>query len=225
MTMPLLGFLKILRDHTERRRDEERRALLLREMDHRVKNTLAIVQAVASQTLCQPEVPDEISSAFEGRLLALARSHDMLSRGGWESAPLSENVERTLEPYANDTDGGRVSIKGLPVLLGPTTATALNLAMHELATNAAKYGSLSTQDGHVDVSWKLETRGEGEVPVVVIVWRERGGPPVRPPERRGFGSTLLERTMMSEANGEFVLDFAPEGVVCRMRLPLAPSPE
>lgn len=221
----LLGFLEILRDHTERRREEERRALLLREMDHRVKNTFAIVQAVAAQTLRQAGVPDALCSAFEGRLMALARSHDMLSRGGWESAPLSEIVERTLEPYANDADAGRVSINGLPVLLAPTTAAALNLALHELATNAAKYGSLSTRGGHVDVSWKLETRGEGEAPVVVIVWRERGGPPVRPPERRGFGSTLLERTMLSEASGEFVLDFAPEGVECRMRLPLAPPPE
>jgi PAS domain S-box-containing protein len=231
MVMPLLdtegelqGFLKILRDHTERRREEERRALLIRELDHRVKNTFATVQAVAAQTLHQAGAPAALHTAFDARLTALARSHDMLSRGGWEGTPLGEIVERTLEAYAKDGDAGRVSINGPPVLLAPNIAVSFNLALHELATNAAKYGALSAPGGRVEVAWELEHRTRGEPPVVVLVWRERGGPPVRPPQRRGFGSKLLERVMPYESGGEVVLDFAAEGVECRMRLPLA-SPE
>ncbi|MFC0387606.1 sensor histidine kinase [Muricoccus vinaceus] len=232
MMMPLLGdegelrgFLKILRDHTERRHEEERRALLLGELDHRVKNMFATVQAVAAQTLRQAGAPDNLYADFDARLRALSRSHDMLSRGGWEGAPLGEIVERTLEAYAKDGKAGRVSIGGPPILLPPHVAVAVNLALHELATNAAKYGALSASGGRIEVSWELERQAAGEVPVVVVLWRERGGPPVRPPERRGFGSKLLERAMPHEAGGEVTLDFAPDGVECRMRLPLVPPPE
>ncbi|NOG74169.1 sensor histidine kinase [Roseicella sp. DB1501] len=232
MMMPLLdsggelrGFLKILRDRTEQRREEERRRLLLRELDHRVKNTLATVQSVAAQSLRYAPNPAAFRKAFDARLLALARAHDMLARGGWEGAPLREVIERTLEPYATDGEAGRVSADGPPVLLAPNAAVTLNLALHELATNAAKYGSLSARGGRVDVTWTLGRRFNDDVPAVEIHWRERGGPPVRPPERRGFGSRLLERALPYESGGEVRLDFAPQGVECRIRLPLPPPPE
>jgi PAS domain S-box-containing protein len=229
MMMPLLdpggelrGFLKILRDHTERRREEERRSLVLREMEHRVKNILATVQSVAVQTLRQAEAPAALRDTLNARLKALARSHDMLSRGGWAGALLSDVIERTLEPYTTDGEAGRVSLEGPPVRLAPSITVTFNLALHELATNAAKYGALSAESGRVEVSWMLERRANTEAPpMVVILWRERGGPQVRPPERRGFGSQLLERALSRESGGEVGLDFAPEGVQCRIRLPLA----
>jgi PAS domain S-box-containing protein len=229
MMMPLLdpggelrGFLKILCDHTERRRDEERGSLVLREMDHRVKNILATVQSVAAQTLRQAEAPATLRDTLNARLRALARSHDMLSRGGWAGALLSDVIERTLEPYTTDGEAGRVSLEGPPVRLTPSITVTLNLALHELATNAAKYGALSAEGGRVEVSWVLERRANVKAPpMVVILWRERGGPRVRPPERRGFGSQLLERVLSRESGGDVGLDFAPKGVECRIRLPLA----
>jgi PAS domain S-box-containing protein len=222
----LRGFLKILRNQTERRRVEERGALLLRELDHRVKNTLAVVQAVAAQTLRQAGISPELCSAFDSRLVALARSHDMLAQGGWEGALLSEAVERTLEPYAAQSGGGgrasqRILTSGPPVRLASSTVVTLNLGLHELATNAVKYGALSVPAGRVEVTWRLERAAQpGAPPVLEILWRERSGPPVRPPERRGFGSRLLERGLAREAGGEVALDFLPEGVECRIRLPL-----
>jgi PAS domain S-box-containing protein len=228
MMMPMLdangelqGFLKILRDRTERRREEEHRSLLLREMDHRIKNILATVKSVAAQTLRQADAPASLREVFDARLMALARSHEMLVRGGWEGALLREAIERTLEPYTADGEAGRISLIGPPVRLTPSVTITLNLALHELATNAAKYGALSTAGGHVDVSWKMQERGSDEAPIVVIFWRERGGPPVRPPERRGFGSRLLERALPHGSGGDVKLDFAPEGVECHIRLPLA----
>ena len=214
------GFLKILRDQTERRQGEERRELLLRELNHRVKNTLAVVQAVAAQTLRHAQASPALRTAFGGRLMALARSHDSLARGGWEGALLAEAVEQTLAPHAGD-GAGRVSASGPPLRLAASTVVTLNLTLHELATNAAKYGALSVPSGQVEVAWTLERRRRrGRPPMVEITWRERGGPPVRPPEHRGFGTQLLERGLTREAGGEVRLDFAPEGVECRIRLPL-----
>jgi PAS domain S-box-containing protein len=226
-TMPLVdsdgqmrGFLKILRDQTERHQSEERRALLLRELGHRVKNALATAQAVAAQTLREAGAPADLRATFEARLMALARSHDMLSQSDWEGAPLHEVVERTLEPYAADGEVGRVTVNGRPVRLAPNTTVTLNLALHELATNAAKYGALSLPGGRIEVTWDLEQRLRNATPVVTILWRERGGPPVRPPERRGFGSRLLEHALPHDSGGEVTLNFPPEGVECRIRLPL-----
>jgi PAS domain S-box-containing protein len=215
----LQGFLKILRDHTERRREDERRSLLIEELAHRVKNTLAAVQAISAQTLRQADVPDTLQNDLTERLKALARAHDMLVRNGWEGASLREVVDRTLEPHA--AEGGRFSAAGPPVRLLSHMTVTLNLALHELTTNAVKYGGLSVPGGHVEVAWWLEQRSPGAVPAVVITWRERGGPPVRPPERRGFGSRMLERALPYQSGGEVTLDFAPEGVECRIRLPLA----
>jgi PAS domain S-box-containing protein len=231
MLMPLLddskspqGFLNILRDHTNRHREEERRSLLLRELDHRVKNTLATVRSLVAQTLRHAPTLDDFQEAFDARLMALARSHALLASGGWQGVKLQEVVERTLEAYAVG-GAGRVSVAGPPILLKPSTAVTLNLALHELATNAGKYGALSVPDGCVQVIWTVDERGDHEVPLIRMTWRERGGPAVRAPQRRGFGSRLLEQALPHEFAGKVVLDFAPEGVECRLSLPLGEGQE
>ena len=188
-----------------------------------IKNTLAVVQSVAVQTQRHAETPEAFRAAFGARLTALARSHDMLARGGWEGVSLRDVVERTMEPYAAATGRGeaeRVAVAGLPLLLAPPAALSLNVAFHELATNAAKYGALSVPGGRVEIRWAVDRADRG-APVLEIVWRERGGPPVRPPARRGFGSRLIERALAREFGAEVKLDFAPGGVECRIRLPFA----
>ena len=132
---------------------------------------------------------------------------------------LDDVVEQTLRPH--DGAPARVAAAGPPVRLAPNAAVTLNLAFHELATNAAKYGALSVPGGLVEATWTLKRCKGEEAPVLEVLWRERGGPPVRPPERRGFGSRLLERGLAQEFGGTVRLDFAPEGVECRIRLPLA----
>jgi two-component sensor histidine kinase len=215
----LRGVLKILRDFTARHREEERRDLLQRELDHRVKNILAVVQSLAGQSLGPHASRDGGREAFTGRLIALARSHDMMIRGDREGAPLREIVARTLEPHA---DGGmraqRTAVEGLPLRLMPSAAVMLSLAFHELATNAAKYGALSTPEGRVEVRWRV-VRTESGARRVEILWCERGGPPVSPPERRGFGSRLIERGLAQEFGAEVRLECLRDGVECRIRLP------
>ena len=214
----LRGFLSIMRDRTGARREEERRELLLRELDHRVKNTLFVAQSVAAQTERTVATPAEFRVAFGGRLRALARAHDMLAQRCWEGAPLREVLQRTLKAHAAE----RVALCGPEILLPPNSAVTANLAFHELATNAAKHGALSVPGGRVEVTWAAEQPGGGVPPMVAVTWRERGGPEVRPPERRGFGSRLLEQGVAREFRGEVRLDFLPDGVECRMRLPLSP---
>jgi PAS domain S-box-containing protein len=224
--MPLLdgdgqpeGFLNVFRDNTETRAEEERRALLLAEMGHRVKNTLATVQSVAMQTLHRAGVPSEVQMAFTDRLIALARSHDLLLRGGWEGALLADVVERALSPYGGP---GRAQLGGPPVMLPPNAVEMLGLAFHELATNAAKHGALSVPKGRVEVRWSLR-RARSGTRLVDIVWREQDGPPVVPPTSRGFGSRLLERGLTHDFGSSVKLDFRPEGLECRLCLPVAPA--
>ena len=205
------------RDVTERKRAEARQRLLLAELNHRVKNTLAAVQSVAAQTARQAETADDFRAAFQSRLMALARSHDMLTEGGWEGTALHEVAQRTMAAYGKAP--ARFSLSGPPLRLVPSAVVTLNLAFHELATNAAKYGALSVPGGRVEVGWTLKTGEDG--PVLAISWREDGGPSVRPPERRGFGSRLIERGLPQEFGAEVTLDFAPAGVACRIRLPAA----
>jgi two-component sensor histidine kinase len=193
--------------------------MLLDELNHRVKNTLAVVQAVALQTLRHSGTPAEVQSALMARLTALARSHDLLRQGEWEGASLPEIVGQSLAPYAAAVGEGRVVMTGPPVRLPSSAVLTANLAFHELATNAAKHGSLSVPEGRVEVGWAIDGR-QGEASAVEIVWRECGGPPVRPPERRGFGSRLIESGLAREFGAEVQLDFAPEGVECHIRLPL-----
>jgi two-component sensor histidine kinase len=202
-------------DITAHKAGEERLRQLLDELNHRVKNTLATVQSVALQTLRNVKDPAQFGEAFIARIGALARAHELLSAASWEGASLAEVVSRTLRPVAGSGQG-RVSISGPAISLGPNAAVTLNMVFHELATNAAKYGALSNDAGHVNVSWALEDNG-----AVRIDWRESGGPPVADPRRRGFGSRLIEQGLVREFDGQAQLSFHPEGLSCMIRLPIS----
>ena len=206
-------------DITARKFAEERQRLLLNELNHRVKNTLATVQSIAMQTSRNTKDPTQFASTFMSRIGALAQAHELLSESSWDGASLSDVVRRTLAPHVTSGDRGRVSYSGPPINLGPNAAVTLNMAFHELATNAAKYGSLSVAGGRVDVVWTIE---QGDDPVTILInWRESDGPAVAPPERRGFGSRLIEHGLAREFDGSVHLTFGMKGVCCQMRLPLS----
>ncbi len=207
-------------DVTARKQAEGRQRLLVDELNHRVKNTLATVQSIAIQTRRVTDTSATFEAAFLDRLNALARVHDLLSRISWEGASLAEVVRQTLAPYLGPTDpSSRMILRGPEVRLGPNAAVTLTMAFHELATNAAKYGALSVTTGNVAVRWSADNPRTPSF--LDIEWCERGGPPVISPERRGFGSRFIERGLAREFDGEVDLDFAPEGVCCRMRMPLS----
>ncbi len=206
------GFLKILRDRTDWRRAEERRAVLIGELNHRVKNTLATVQSLAEQTLRATRGPDAFVPAFRARLLALSRAHDLLTRESWEGATLRDTVETALEPWRDED--GRIRLDGPQLRLSPRQALALAMGAQELAANAARHGALSAEGGRVEVTWRLEG---GEV---ALDWREVGGPPLRTPERRGFGTRLLGRPLATELHGSVRVDYPVSGVTCAIRFPL-----
>jgi PAS domain S-box-containing protein len=191
----------------------EQEQLLIHELNHRVKNTLATVQSIAVQTFRGADGLERAVGGFESRLLALSRAHDVLTRENWEGADLHEIVARAIEPFA-ENGSERFSIRGPELRLKPKGALALAMALQELATNAAKYGALSSSAGQVQIRWTLE-RG-----LMHFCWTERGGPPVAPPLRRGFGSRLIERTLAQDLNGEVAVSFEREGVVCAVAAPL-----
>jgi two-component sensor histidine kinase len=202
---------------TERRLWEERQRLLINELNHRVKNTLATVQSLAVQSFRDMGAMHGPNfTAFQERLFALARAHDILTRDNWEGAELREVVGEVTEPYCRQSSG-RCEIDGPRVRLTPSMALALSMAVHELATNAAKYGALSLPTGQVSISWTVTP---GELRHLVLSWRERGGPPVAPPTRKGFGTRLIERSLAQELSGEVDLAYVPTGVVCTIKAPL-----
>jgi PAS domain S-box-containing protein len=205
-------------DITERKLMEERRQLLLLELSHRVKNTLATVQSIATQTRRTAPAPAMFDEAFLARIQALARAHELLAESSWDGASLSEVIDRTLALSVDGGDVRNVNFSGPGVRLGPNAAVTLNMAFHELATNAAKHGALSTEAGRVEVKWSIEN--SSSPPAIAIEWRESGGPKVTAPRRRGFGSRLIETGIPHELGGEARLDFAADGLICRMRLPL-----
>lgn len=180
------------------------------ELNHRVKNTLAVVLGLASQTLATVSGPDAFEHAFIDRVQALARAHDLLTRADWVSTSLAEVVHHALSPYGME----RFAIGGPRVMLMPRAAVILTLAFNELATNATKYGALSEPGGQVAVKWHEQAQG------IELLWQECGGPPVVSPTRRGFGSRLVEQMIAYEVDGDSELAFAPEGVTCRMRFPI-----
>jgi PAS domain S-box-containing protein len=212
-----LGYTGCGVDITDVKRAEEHQTLLIHELNHRVKNTLATVQSVATQTLRNAGSLDEARSAFESRLLALSRAHDVLTRENWDGANLQEIVVQALEPYLQH-GSGRVVQSGPEVRLLPRTALAVAMALQELATNAVKYGSLSGPQGQVSVDWRIEE--EPAPPRLHLRWEESGGPEVAPPSRRGFGSRLIERSLAQELEGQVTMEFRPTGVVCTIDAPL-----
>jgi len=210
------GAINCFYDITERKQAEQRQKLLVDELNHRVKNTLAAVQSIAAQSL-KSASDAERRKVFEERLVALSRTHDLLSRDHWDSAPLRDLLLQELEPYRSDEDT-RFAIDGPDLLVKPKAALALGMAFHELATNAAKYGAFSKPEGRVRVEWEVVRASEPSA--LRLKWTETGGPPVKKRERKGFGSTVIERGLSLELEGEVRLDFNPGGLVCAMEIPL-----
>jgi PAS domain S-box-containing protein len=202
------------RDITERRKADEVRNLLVGELNHRVKNTLAIVQSIAAQTGRTSETIDQFISRFNGRVQSLSSAHHMLTEAHWSGASLRELVTSQIAVSAGELHN--VDIVGDDVFVPPQTALQMTLMLHELTTNALKHGSLSRPEGRVAISWTTEA---GEVPRIVLLWTERGGPPVTPPVARGFGTLLLERSGKLPHLKAW-LEFDPKGVVCRIEADL-----
>jgi PAS domain S-box-containing protein len=199
-------------DVHEKKLAEERQRLLINELNHRVKNMLATVQAIAFQTLKGDLPLADARQRFEARLMALSRAHSLLTAQNWEGSSLERVVTDATEYLSEDRS--RFEIEGDPVWLSPRAALALALAFHELSTNAAKYGALSNETGTVAIGW----RTEGEQ--LRIEWKERGGPPVAEPERRGFGSRLIERGLDADLGGSARLAFEPGGLRCTIQASL-----
>jgi two-component sensor histidine kinase len=207
----------IHQDITERKRWEEHQVLLINELNHRVKNTLATVQSIAGQTLRNASSVEHVREDLEGRLFALSRVHDVLTRESWEGANLREVIEQAIEPYRRHEDD-RFHIAGQDTRLSPRMALAVALALQELATNAVKYGSLSNATGVVRITWEIA--GAAASRRLLLLWEEAGGPAVHPPTRRGFGSRLIERSFAMELGGRATLEFCPEGVRCTVDAPI-----
>jgi PAS domain S-box-containing protein len=203
----------VVMDITERKDSEERVKLLAREVDHRANNLLTVV--LGTVQLSQAETPEALKVVLTGRIAALGRAHQLLSEARWEGADLRRLVEEELLAFSLG-EAARVSIEGPDVALAPAAAQALAMALHELATNAAKYGSLSKPKGRVAVSWTRSGRGP-----LVIRWVERGGPAVAKPSRRGLGTAMLARALAGPLSGTSRLDWRPEGLVCELELPSA----
>jgi PAS domain S-box-containing protein len=212
------GLTVAFRDVHERRLAEERQHLLVAELAHRIKNTFALVLAIAEQTRRTVSSPDAFHAVFRDRLAALARAHDALRRGGDTGTTLEAVAREALAPYGGGA--ARVAVVGPEVRLSSGAAVALGMAFHELATNAAKHGALSVPGGRVRLCWgAAETDGDG-ARWHEVLWEESGGPPVaEAPARRGFGTRLLERGLAAQIGGAVSLDFASSGLRCRIRIP------
>lgn len=205
-------------DVTGRRHAEEHLRLMVDELNHRVKNTLATVQSLTRQTLRGEQVPPQVGESLDSRLLALSSAHDILTNEQWSGADLMPILKQACAPFGGPP---RIDLAGPSVRLSPRVAIALALAFHELCTNAAKYGALSAPGGRVLVDWSF--RDQSEAPELRIVWRETGGPPVTPPTRRGFGTRMIQRSLAPELGGRVVLEYPPEGVICTLRVRLSQS--
>jgi len=205
-----------------RKAAEERQALLMAELDHRVRNILASIQAMVSLTSQGSQTKEEYVKRLHGRIAAMARTHGLLTQQKWKGASLQRLIEDELTPYGQRPES--VVIQGEPAnfILRPRVALNLSLVLHELATNAAKYGALSVPAGLVAVSWKLGQKN-GQ-PCLHLLWREENGPAVAKPSRIGFGSTLVKSALAGEPKASATLEFDPKGVICRIELPLTRRP-
>jgi PAS domain S-box-containing protein len=216
----IIGTIIEVRDISEEKAAAERQRLLINELNHRVKNTLATVQSIAAQSF---RGTDPVAlGVFNARMMALSSAHNVLVEDNWESASLRSVIERALAPHLlAEVDTDRFALAGPDERLHPKVAVTLAMALHELMTNAAKYGALSVPEGRVVVTWTLQPCEDGRQRLD-LTWRERGGPPVTTPTRRGFGSRLIERQLPMEFDGAAEIAYAPAGVVCRLQIPLTP---
>lgn len=215
----IIGASKIARDITEKRQEERRHLLLINELNHRVKNTLATVQSLASQTF-RGERDSHAFRQFENRLVALARAHDLLTQESWQGADLHEILTRSLQAVCLDP-GRQLEVSGPPCRLNPKLALSLSMAFHELGANATKHGALSVDGGKVAVHWSIDGSGEGKT--LHLTWRELHGPSVTAAEKRGFGSRLLEQALARELNAQVLLSFPESGVNFSLTAPLPAS--
>jgi PAS domain S-box-containing protein len=204
--------LAIAHDVTERRLAEQTQQVMMQELHHRVKNTLATVMAITSQSLARAPGIAEGRLAVEQRLMALAEAHDLLRAGG-DDASLREIVDRAISPY--QTVPARIAVSGDDVVLSSQGAIAVAMGLHELATNAAKHGALSVKSGRVEIAWHVAAGH------LHFAWREHSGPPVQAPTRRGFGLRVIEASFRHQLHGTAALSFAPAGFACEVDVPLA----
>jgi len=214
------GFLygvRVVQDVTERKEAEERQKLLIDELNHRVKNTLATVQSLATQTARGTHSPEAFRKAFEGRLIALSQAHDQLTRRHWCSADLRGIVAGVTGPYVSRAQD-QIVIEGEDITVKPRVALTLAMALHELTTNASKYGALSVPAGRIEIRWEI-VRSESAPAQLRIEWHERDGPVVEAPTRHGFGSRFIEGSVAAELQGSARLDYHPTGLVCTMKIP------
>ena len=217
------GLSVTLLDITERKKAEETQRLLIDEINHRVKNTLNVLQAIAQQTLQSARTPAHFVDSFSGRVQALARAHSLLTRATWAGADLATLVrEQVVLDCGRNEDGDRVSCSGPVVMLERQAAVHMALVLHELGTNARKYGALSVADGRLSVSWRLN--GNAAAPALELSWRESGGPTVSQHPEPGFGTKLIERSLAHAHGGDVRLCFEPEGLRCDIQLPLPSRP-
>ncbi len=210
-----LGHIGSVIDITERKLDDERRKMLIRELHHRIKNNLAIVQALVSQSLKGLAGGEEAVAKLIGRLRALADAHEAVARDDWQSASLTSVVEQALAPFHGE---GRdsVDIEGPDLTIAARPAVALALGLHELATNASKYGALAVDGGRASLTWRVDPLRQS----LVMLWQEQGGPSVRAPAQKGFGSRLIERWVSADLSAAVAIEFLPQGVRCRIEAPL-----
>ncbi|MDP1961058.1 MAG: HWE histidine kinase domain-containing protein [Reyranella sp.] len=201
----------VFRDITDLKSAEEHRELLINELNHRVKNTLTMVQSIAAQTFRGTDAG--VRADFEQRLLTLSNVHNLLTEESWDGAELHAVIRSSLRPHMVD-GRNRITLEGPDFRLRPKSAVALSMALHELATNALKYGALSAEAGRVALHWRTD---DGRFH---LRWEESGGPPVTPPCRTGFGSRMIERGLSAEFEGEVKIDYRPAGVVCTIDAPL-----
>jgi PAS domain S-box-containing protein len=203
-------------DVTPRYESEQAQLLLMRELDHRIKNTLQVIQAVIRRTAKAQRTVEGFERSLLGRVGAMSRAHELLAEEKWLGANVTTLVRQETQSF--DAGGNAINASGPGLRLNPKAALAIGLAMHELGTNASKYGSLSSPQGTVDISWSVDR--SGAEPELVLRWQETGGPPVREPEHRGFGSMLIERSIAYELDGNATVEYRREGLICTIRAPL-----
>jgi two-component system CheB/CheR fusion protein len=201
---------------------EEQQRLLVSELNHRVRNMLQVVMGLANQSIHKSENLEQFSKAFFGRMQALARAYELLSRDGWHRVPVAQLLHSQLSPFASE--GTRYSISGENLVLNPNAALSLGLVLYELCTNATKYGALSVASGRIDVSWRIDYT-PNERKNFVMTWKERGGPAVKLPTRHGFGSELMQRQLKYEMDGVATMDFLPDGLIVTLTVPASEAVE
>ena len=211
----VIGASLIVRDVSQQKQREDHVRFLMRELTHRSKNLLAVIQAMARQSLTRDVNPAEFVRRFTERLAGLAGSHDLLSRVDWKGASLMELIRSQLNHYM-DLFGTRILLEGVDIAIRPEAAQNIGIALHELSTNAAKYGALSNEDGKVTIDWRFEQRAER---MLTLTWRETGGPAVEPPTRKGFGHVVMDRIAGRALGGHSGISFEPTGVVWTLDVP------